>query len=82
MAFSSSMQKSDLQGTTKVEYWTWSAAGVTGGTIQSGIKNILHLSHNNEVSEDLGKWAKDSNGLITLTGVTSNDTGTLKVEGF
>lgn len=82
MAFSSARAKSDVQGTTKVEYWTWDSAGVTTGTIRSGIKNILHLSSNNKTNEDVGKWTFDSDGVITVTGVTSNDQGTLKVEGF
>ncbi len=82
MAFSSAVVKSDIQGVTKVEYWTWNSAGVTTGTIQSGIKNILHVSSNNLVTEDVGKWTYTSAGLITVTGVTSSDTGTLKVEGF
>jgi hypothetical protein len=82
MAFSSNRVKSDIQGTTKVEYYTWNAASVTTGTITTGLKNILHISHNNLTSEDVGKWTYDSNGVVTVTGVTSNDIGTLKVEGF
>jgi len=82
MAFSSVRVKTDIQGTTKVEYWTWNAASVTTGSITSGIGNILHVSSNNLVTEDVGKWVYTTAGVITVTGVTSSDTGTLKVEGF
>lgn len=81
MAFSSSRVKSDIQGTTKVEYYTWNAASVTTGTIAVGMKNILHISSNNLVSEDVGKWTH-SDGVVTVSGVTSNDTGTVKIEGY
>ncbi len=82
MAFSSVRVKSDIQGTTKVEYWTWNAASVTTGTINSGIKNIMHVSSNNLVTEDVGKWVYSDAGVVTVTGVTSSDTGTIKIEGF
>jgi len=81
MAFSATRVKSDIQGTTKVEYWSWDAAGVTTGSFTSGLKNILHISSNNLVTEDVGLWTQ-SEGVVTVSGVTSSDTGTVKVEGY
>jgi hypothetical protein len=80
MAFSATKIKTDIQGTTKVEYWTWSAASVTGGTITTGFSKILAINPNNNVTEDQGLWVPNG-GVITLTGVTSNDTGILEVKG-
>jgi len=81
MAFSSSLIKSDIQGTTKVQYWSFDAASVTTGTISTGMAAIHHVSLNNEVSEAQGLVTK-SNGVITITSLNANDTGTIAVHGY
>jgi hypothetical protein len=80
MAFSSSLKSRSMMGNLVVEIWAWSAASVTTGTISTGIKNIMHKSSNNDVTEDTGLWV-NTDQLVTVTGVTSNDTGTLMVIG-
>lgn len=81
MAFSATRVKSDIQGTTKVEYWSWDAASVTTGAIDSGIANIMHISGNNSTTEGQGLWTNESN-VVTVAGLSSSDVGTVKIEGF
>jgi hypothetical protein len=80
MAFSSTKVKDDIFGTTRVQIWTWSAASVTTGTISTGFTKVLHISPNNEVTEDIGKWVP-TNGNVVVSGVTSNDKGTVIIYG-
>lgn len=81
MAFSASLIKTDIQGTTKVEIWSFNAASVTTGTIKTGMAQIHHMAINNEVSEAQGLVTK-SNGDVTIASLTANDTGTLIVYGY
>jgi len=81
MAFSATKVKDDIFGTTRVQIWTWSAASVTSGTINTGFGKVLHVSSNNEVTEDVGLWVPTA-GAIAVSGVTSNDTGTVIVYGI
>lgn len=81
MAFSSARVKSDIHGTMRCEVYTWNAASVTTGTIKTGLSSIIHISPNNLVTEDIGKWV-NSGGDVTVSGVTSNDTGTVMIFGY
>lgn len=82
MAFSSTMKKSDIQGTTKVQYYDFDSAGVTTGVISTGLAGILHVSVcNKTTAAAAGKPAVDG-GDVTLSGLTADDVGTVKVEGF
>lgn len=80
MAFSSTLKSRTLMGNLVAEVHSWNAASVTTGTISTGIKNIMHISPNNNVTEDVGLWTNDGQ-LVTVTGVTSNDTGSVLVIG-
>lgn len=80
MAFSSALVDRNYLGNLAVEIHTWDAASVTTGTIKTGLSSVLHISHNNLVTEDVGKWTA-SGGTVTVSGVTSNDTGTMMVFG-
>jgi hypothetical protein len=80
MAFSSTIQDRNYLGNLAVEIHSWNAASVTTGTISTGLSSVLHISSNNLVTEDVGKWTS-SGGVVTVSGVTSNDTGTVMVYG-
>lgn len=80
MAFSSSKLASTLMGNLRAEIHSCDFASVTEGTVSVGISNIMHMSFTNNVTEDGGLVSK-SGQLVTISGVTSNDTGTLLVIG-
>jgi hypothetical protein len=80
MAFSSERVERQYLGNVAIEIHTWNAASVTTGSIGTGLSSVLHISPNNLVTEDVGKWTA-SGGTVTVTGVTSNDTGTVVVFG-
>lgn len=83
MAFSSAKKSRTDAGNVMIEVWSFNAAGVTTGTISAGISKIHAVHLNNEVSGSVSgqKATYDANGLITIAGVTSNDTGTITVIG-
>lgn len=81
MAFSSERKSRSVAGTLLMEVHSWSAASVTSGTINTSIPNILHVSVNNLVTEGEGKVVP-SGADVALSGVTSNDTGTILVVGY
>jgi len=81
MAFSATKKARTLAGTLVMEVWAWDAASVTTGTFTCGLSNVFHISSNNEVTEDVGKWTK-SGSTITVSGVTSSDTGSVVVIGY
>lgn len=80
MAFSATLQSRTLMGNLVAEVYSWNAASVTTGTFSTGINNIIHISPNNNVTEDVGLWTRSSQN-VTVSGVTSNDTGTVMVIG-
>lgn len=80
MAFSSALKSRSVAGNLVIEVYSWNAASVTSGTISTGIKNIMHISPNNNVTEDVGLWS-NTDQLVSVSGVTSNDTGTMMVIG-
>lgn len=82
MAFSSVQKKSDIQGTTKKVYYSFDAAGVTTGEIQTGLVGILHASLNNQGAAAAGAKMDFDGGKLTVSGLTANDTGTIEVIGF
>lgn len=82
MAFSSTLVSSNVVGNKRELIFSWNSAGVTTGTISTGLSNVEHMSVNNLVTADKpGKAVVSSAGVITLSGVTSNDTGTILVKG-
>ena len=81
MAFSASLKAQSIAGNIKMEVWSWNAAGVTTGSFSSGISTILHKQSNNDVTEDVGLLT-NSGQTVTISGVTSNDTGTIVIFGI
>ena len=81
MAFSSSRISRSMAGNLVIEVWSWNAASVTTGTLSTGLSTIMHISSNNLVTEDVGKWTA-SGQVVTVSGVTSSDTGTVMVVGY
>lgn len=82
MAFSSVVKKQDIQGTSKKVYCSFDAAGVTGGVIETGLAEILHVNLSNQGAAAAGAKALFAGGTVTLSGLTANDVGTLEVIGF
>lgn len=80
MAFSATLKRQSLMGSLKVQIWDVSFASVTTGTIASGLSEVDHISFNNEVSDDHG-ISSSSGSNITISSVTSNDTGTVMIVG-
>ncbi|MGE3608011.1 MAG: hypothetical protein AB7I27_00385 [Bacteriovoracaceae bacterium] len=80
MAFSATRINRTVDGNTVREIWSWNAASVTGGSFSCGLGTVMHISPNNNVTEDIGKWTS-SGATVTVSGVTSNDTGTVEVVG-
>lgn len=80
MAFSATRTSRSVAGNVVKETWAWSAASVTTGSFSCGLGTIFHKSSNNDVTEDVGKLVHDGS-LVTISGVTSNDTGTIEVTG-
>lgn len=81
MAFSATLKRQNVAGVLRQQIWEWNAAGVTSGTIKTGLSQIDHISFNNQVTENDGK-AVASGSDINITSVTSNDTGTISVWGI
>ena len=81
MAFSSEKKSRSLAGNLIMEVHTWDADSVTSGTISTGIGKILHVSLNNDVTEGDGK-AVATGQSVAISGVTSDDTGTVLVVGY
>lgn len=80
MAFSSSKVAQSLAGNLRMEIHSCNFDSVTTGDISIGIKNILFMVFNNEVSEAQGLVTKNGQ-KVTVSGVTANDTGSLLVIG-
>lgn len=68
-------------GNLKVQIWEVNFASVTTGTIKSGLSQVDHISFSNEVSDDHGIASK-SGSDVTISSVTSNDTGTVLIVGI
>lgn len=81
MAFSSEKKARSLAGNLLMEVHSWNAASVTSGSISTGISNILGVYLQNEVSEGQGIVTR-SGQAVSISGVTSNDTGTVLVVGY
>lgn len=80
MAFSANLKRQTLMGNLRVQIWEVDFAGVTTGVIASGLSAVDHISFNNEVSEDQGLSVADGSN-VTISGVTSDDTGTVMIVG-
>lgn len=89
MAFSSTVQKNDVQGTMVCKVYQASFASVTSGHIKTGLSNVVFAVHNNETTEGDGKLvinkASDGStaegGGIYFSGFTANDVATVIVYG-
>lgn len=81
MAFSATRKRITVMGNLKAEVWEFNSAGVTTGSFSAGLGVVDHCEVNNEVTANTGKVAR-SGSLITLTGLTSGDTGTILVVGI
>jgi hypothetical protein len=81
MAFSSEKKARTLMGNLVAEIHSFNAASVTSGNISVGISNILHVSLQNNVTDGDG-LAVPSGQTVALSGLTSNDTGTILVIGY
>jgi len=84
MAFSSAKKSRSDAGNVMIEVYSFNAAAVTSGTISAGIGKIQSVSLNNETSGAVAgqKAVYDANGLITISGLTSNDIGSIIVIGI
>jgi hypothetical protein len=90
MAFSSTVTKSDVQGTMICKVISASFAAVTSGAIKTGLSNIAFAVHNNEKTEGDGLMkiniASDGStaehGSLYFSGFTSNDVATVLVYGW
>lgn len=82
MAFSSSLVSQNVVGVKKELIYSWNAASVTSGTIKTGLTSIEHMSVNNVVTADKPGKAVADGGDVTLSDVTSSDTGTILVKGY
>lgn len=82
MAFSSAPISQNIVGNKREMVFSWNAASVTTGTIKTGLSIIEHVSVNNLVTADNPGKAVPSGGDVVLSGVTSNDTGTILVKGY
>lgn len=80
MAFSATRVSRSVSGSVIKEIWAWNAASVTTGSFSCGLGSVQHISSNNNVTEDTGKWTS-SGSTVTVSGVTSSDTGTVEVTG-
>lgn len=90
MAFSSTLKKQDVMGTTLVKILDVNFASVTTGHVKTGFGTVLAAVFTNGVSEGQGLVKINRNaaddaaeqGGVNISGVTSNDTGTLIVYGY
>jgi hypothetical protein len=90
MAFSSSLKKSDVSGTTPYKIYTCDFASVTTGHIKTGFSTVIAAFFNNGVTEGQGLVKINRNsaddaaeaGGVNVSGVTSDDTGQLIVFGY
>lgn len=88
MAFSSTLKKRDIQGTTQVQAYDVNLASVTTGHIKTGLSNIIFAVANNETSVT-GRVKINRNsaddavemGGVLLIGFTSNDVGSVMIHG-
>jgi hypothetical protein len=80
-AFSSEKKSRSLAGNLIMEVHSFSAASVTSGSISTGIGTILHASLNNAVSEGQG-LVTFSGQAVSISSLTSNDTGSVIVIGY
>lgn len=81
MAFSATLKRQSLMGNLRVQIWDVDFAGVTTGTIKSGLSAVDHISFNNAVTEGQG-LSTVSGSDVTIASVTSNDTGTVMIVGL
>jgi hypothetical protein len=83
MAFSSTYKAQSLAGNLKIEVIAFDAASVTTGTISAHMSHILAVHINNTTSGEVsGQKATFLGQVITLSGLTSSDAGTITVIGF
>lgn len=80
MAFSATLKRQSIFGTLKAQVWEVNSAGVTGGTIATGLSSVDHISLNNKTTEGEG-LAVDSGSNVVLSGLVSNDLATVLVIG-
>lgn len=80
MAFSSERISRTIAGNVIIEVWSFNAASVTSGSINTGLGTVQHVSVNNYASEGQG-LATVSGSTVSLSSVVSNDTGTIVVVG-
>jgi hypothetical protein len=90
MAFSSSVKKHDVQGTMILKVLDFNAASVTSGYVKTGLRNIVFAVISNRSTAGAGKAlvniASDGTtaeqGGLFLSGLTSNDVGSVLVYGY
>lgn len=81
MAFSATLIKQDVIGTSRMEVWSFDADSVTSGNFKAGMGVVHHIQVNNEVSEGQGLAVRSGNE-VQLSGLVANDTGTVLVIGY
>ena len=80
MAFSSERKSRALANGMVIEVHSFNSAGVTSGSISTGLGTIFGVAFNNETTEMDGKAVKSGQD-VAISGVTSGDVGTIVVFG-
>lgn len=83
MAFTYTITRRGVDGTNKVVEGTWTATGVTTGSVVTGMRTISNAFFVNKTGAraDTAVDTTTTAGTATISGVTANDTGTFKIEG-
>ena len=80
MAFSYTQNVTDVSG-VKYATGTYNAASVTTGTIVTGLDSIIYASFSPTSASPGGYISSTASGNITLTGLTSSQTGFWEARG-
>lgn len=83
MAFSFVITKSGVIGDQAYVEGTFDADSVTSGDIVTGLRGIIFSQIRNDVTAGAGLVDDTTTaGTMALTGLTSNDTGKFRAEGY
>lgn len=87
MAFSATVKHRDVEGSLQVLYYDLDFASVTSGTIVTSLTHVVHADFINGVTDDQGVVKLNSDGSnatpgsVNVSGVTSSDTGSIRIVG-
>jgi hypothetical protein len=82
MSFTSTQLGFDVEGIFKVKYYSWTATGVSTGSITHGLKEVKQVVLTNKTGLRVAQSIDTSvAGTVTIAGVTASDTGYIMVVG-